>query len=328
MSSKNISSNQPFRIVIDRFGGTEEFHPANFEPPALAAGEVLVRTTAIGVNPLDYKMRDGSSGMCKNLVLPAVLGHEAAGVVEAVGQSVTEFKPGDRVFGMRKHADLRGTYATHNIFAAEDLVHTPEKLDDTTAAGLALVTLTALQAVDNLARVSADDTVLIHGAGGGVGQLMTQFAVARGARVIAVASARHADKLARWGAEHIDYTTEDPFARARELSPEGFSVVLDAIYFNTFEPSLSLLHDGGRIVELPSLADLSPAQTPEYADRGIKAFIPVIAPDRDAVSQVAAQVAEGTIELHIGQTLPLTEVAAAHQILEDGHSDGKTILTV
>lgn len=319
---------QPRHILIDRFGGVDQFRTENFTLPVLAVDEVLVRTTAIGVNPLDYKMRDGSSGMCKNMTLPAVLGREAAGVVEAIGAQVTEFAPGDRVFGMRKHADLRGTYSTHNIFTAADLAHTPDELDDVTAAGLALVTLTALQAVDDLAQVTADDTVLIHGAGGGVGQLMTQFCIERGADVVAVASSRHADKLTRWGAAHIDYTSENVIERARELSPQGYSVILDAVYFDTFEPSLTLLRDGGRIVELPSLADLSPAQRPEYANRGIKAFIPVIAPDRTRISNMATNVASGNIELHVGTTLPFDDVAEAHAILESGHSDGKTVLVV
>lgn len=310
-------------MIIREFGGPEKFERVDIEPPTPGPGEILVETTAVGANPLDYKMRDGSSGRSPYLTMPAILGREAAGEVVAVGEGVTAFRPGDRVFGMRELDDFRGTYATHNVFPADGVVATPDELDDVTAAGLALVGITATIAVERLADVREGETVLIHGAGGGVGQLMTQLALARGARVFASASPRHRDRLEGFGAQHIDYTSQDVFAAVRRECPDGVDVVLDGVYFDTFLPSLDVLAEGGRIVELPSLADLTPAE-----ERGIEAHIPAISNDTGIYADLARRVVAGEISLRIGHTADLSDVADVHRILEDGHADGKIVMTV
>ncbi len=310
-------------MTISEFGPADVFRKTSIEPGEPGPGEVLIKTSAIGANPLDYKMRDGSSGLSKSLTLPCILGREASGVVIAVGEGVTEFAPGDHAFGMRNHPDTRGTYATHNVFPADVLVKVPEGMDDTTAAGVALVGLTAQMAVEQQAKVSEGETVLIHGAGGGVGQMMTQLCLARGANVLASASTRHHDKLTGFGARHIDYTQVDVFDTIAEEYPNGIDVVIDAVYFDTFVPSLDLLREGGRIVVLPSLADLTPAN-----ERGIEAHIPLISADTTIVADLAGRIARGELSLPIGHTAPLSDVADVHRILEDGHADGKIILTV
>ncbi|WP_308609264.1 alcohol dehydrogenase catalytic domain-containing protein, partial [uncultured Corynebacterium sp.] len=137
------NSGNAYAMTITEFGPADIFTRTPIEPAEPGPGEILVKTTAIGANPLDYKMRDGSSGLCAKFAPPAVLGREAAGEVVAVGEGVDSFAPGDRVFGMRSFDDFRGTYATHNVFPADGVVRTPDSLDDVTAAGLALVGITA-----------------------------------------------------------------------------------------------------------------------------------------------------------------------------------------
>lgn len=317
------NSDNAYAMTIAEFGSADVFTKTPIDPAPPGSGEVLFKTTAIGSNPLDYKMRDGSSGLSDSLTFPCVLGREAAGVVLAVGEGVTEFAPGDHVFGMRSHPDTRGTYATHNVFPANGLVKVPEGMDDVTAAGVALAGLTAQMAVEQQAKVSEGETVLIHGAGGGVGQLITQLCLARGAKVYASASTRHHDKLTAFGAQHIDYTTEDVFAAVRADNPEGVDVVIDTVYFGTFVPSLDILRPGGRIVVLPSLANLTPAK-----ERGIEAHIPLISNVPGIVEDLANRIARGELKLPVGQTVPLTEVAEVHRTLESGHADGKIVLTV
>lgn len=317
------NSGNAYAMTIPEFGPADIFTRTLIDHAQPGPGEILVKTTAIGANPLDYKMRDGSSGLCAKFAPPAVLGREAAGEVVAVGEGVDSFAPGDRVFGMRGLDDFRGTYATHNVFPADGVVRTPDSLDDVTAAGLALVGITATVAVEQLAKVKSGDTVLIHGAGGGVGQLMTQLAVARGATVLASASSRHHEKLVGFGAQHIDYTAEDVFEAVRRRFPEGVDVVLDGVYFDTFLPSLDVLASDGRIVALPSLADLTPAK-----ERGIEAHIPAISNDTTIYADLADRVVAGEISLPIGLTKNLTEVAEVHRVLEDGHADGKIVMTV
>lgn len=312
-----------YAMIINHFGGPEEFTKVPLEAPDPGAGEIVIKTTAIGTNPLDYKMRDGSSGLCKHLSLPVILGREVAGEVVSVGEGITNLVLGDRVFGMRDSDDFRGTYATLNVFPADGVVKIPDSLDDVTAAGLALVGITATIAVDELARIQDGETVLIHGAGGGVGQVMTQLAVARGAKVLASASSRHHDKLVGFGAQHIDYTTENVFDVVRTQYPDGVDVVLDGVYFETFIPSLDILAPGGRIVELPSLADLTAAK-----ERGIDAFIPSISNDTSIYEDLAQRIVAGEMSLPVGHTAPLSDVAEVHRLLEDGHADGKIVLTV
>jgi len=308
--------------VIDRFGGPEEFRIVDdFPTPIAGDGDVVVRVHAAGVNPLDYKIRDGSSGKAAHLKdedFPFVLGRECAGVVAEVGAGVDALRPGDRVFGMAPLDHDGHCYAEFVSLPATALGRSPEGVDDTTLAGLSLTGLTAWTAVHDLAQVTADDVVLVHGGGGGVGFIALQLAVAAGATVYATASARHAQRITAAGATHIDYAEQD----FREATPRP-SVIIDCVYFGTYEPSMDHLAEGGRLVLLPSLADLEPAKA-----RGINAMIPTIAADRGRIEALAGRLADGTLSLPIAQTLPLSEVAQAHRILEEGHAPGKLVLTV
>lgn len=310
-------------MVIDQFGAPEQFHRAEFPIPTPGDTEVLVKTAAIGANPLDYKMRDGSSGLAPSLTFPCVLGREAAGTVLAVGAAVTDFAVGDRVFGMRVPPDIRGTYASHNVFNAANLAHIPDSLDDAAAAALSVAALTAHSIVEDLAQPAAGDVVLIHGAGGGVGQILTQLCIQRGATVLASASSRHAEKLERYGAQHLDYTQLNVFDEVRRRYPRGVDKVIDGVYFGTAEKDLDILRPGGTLVFIPSLADTTPAK-----QRGIDVRVPSVTWDTHTAEALAQAVAEGALELTIGLVRPLTEVAEVHRILEDGHANGKIVMTV
>lgn len=308
--------------VIHRFGGPEEFDIVeDFPTPTAGEGEVLVRVAKAGVNPLDYKIRDGSSGMAAQLRdedFPLVLGRECAGVVEEVGPGVTEFAPGDRVFGMAPLDHKGHCYAELVALPQTALAHSPEGVDDTVLGGLSLVGLTAWVAVEDCAKIGPEDVVLVHGGGGGVGYLAVQLAKQAGATVYATASGRNADRLRAVGATPIDYTRED----FRTVVPRP-SVIVDCVYFGTYEPSMDHLAEGGRLVLLPSLADLGPAR-----DRGIDVSIPTIAPDRGRLDALSSAVAEGRLVLTVADVLPLREVARAHRIVEDGHTPGKIVLDV
>lgn len=308
--------------IIDRFGGPEEFHVVDDRPtPRPRAGEVLVRVLAAGVNPLDYKIRDGSSGLAKNLQasdFPLVLGRECCGEVSELGEGVTDLAVGRRVYGMPALTHPAGCYAEYAALPADALAPASEAVETTVLAGTALAGLTAWSAVHDLAKVGPDDVVLVHGGGGGVGQLVVQLAVATGATVYATASARHHDLIESWGATHVDYATQD----FREVTPTP-TVVIDGVYFGTFEPSLDHLAPGGRIVALPSLADLEPARA-----RGFEASIPQITPDRARLTALADRLADGRLHVQVSQVLPLEDVARAHEIVEGGHAQGKVVLDV
>lgn len=305
--------------TIRRFGGPEELSITDVPEPTPGPGEVLVRVAYAGVNPLDHKIRDGSSGLAKKLTdtdFPLILGEECSGHVAAVGEGVAGFELGDAVFGMVPMT--HGCYSEYARFPASALARVPVGADLVTLGGTALAGLTAWKAVHDLAGVTRDDVVLIHGGGGGVGQLMVQLAVATGARVHATASARHRESITRWGAQHIDYTTTE-FERAMD-KPD---VIIDAVYFGTYQRSVDLLQPGDRLVVLPTLADLEPARA-----RGLNVSVPSIQPDRDRLERLAGMIADGDLEVVVSEVLPLERVADAHRMVESGHAVGKVVLRV
>ena len=309
-------------VEIDRFGGIEELHIVHDRAqPRPGESEVLVRVLAAGVNPIDYKIRDGSSGVAKKLGpddFPLVLGREGCGEVAELGAGVTDFELGQRVYGVAPMGHPGGWYAEYVVQPASALAPAPDEAPSQVLAGTALAGTTAWTAVHDLAGVRADDVVLVHGAGGGVGQIVTQLCVAAGATVFATASARHRERIESWGAHHVDYTTQD-FA---QVTPRP-TLVVDGVYFGTYESSMDHLAPGGRMVMLPTLADLEPARS-----RGIEISVPAISPDRERLGGLAQQVAQGTLRVAVSQVLPLAQVRAAHEVVETGHADGKVVLDV
>lgn len=304
---------------IDRFGSADELHIAEAPVTGPGPGEVLVRVLAAGTNPIDYKMRDGSSGAVKDVTaedFPLVLGREACGVVETLGEGVDRFGVGDLVFGAAPPGHPGRCYAEYVVLPASALAQAPEGVDPLVLGGLALAGTTAWVAVHELAKVASGEKVLVHGGAGGVGQLMVQLCVAAGAEVWATASTRNQDRLRELGAHPIDYTREDFTAAAPKVD-----VVLDAVYFDTFEKSLDQLVEGGRVVVLPTLADVGPAR-----ERGIEVHVPRIHEVPAELERMAAEVAAGRLSLEVSRVFPLAEVAQAHQELETGHTRGKIVL--
>lgn len=308
-------------VAIDRFGGPEVLHLIDAPLPEPGPGDVRVRVAAAGVNPLDYKIRDGSSGLVKNLGpgdFPLVLGRECAGVVDEIGPGVEDLAIGQRVFGMAPLTHPGGCYAEDVVLPADCLAPSPEGVDDVVLAGTALAGLTAWVAVHDLAAVSEGETVLVHGGAGGVGQIIVQLAVAAGATVFATASAGNKGRVEAMGATHVDYRAQD-FSTA---TPHP-DVIIDGVYFGTYGPSMDHLKEGGRLVILPSLADLAPAK-----ERGIDVSVPTIAPDRGRLEALAGMLADGRLSVEVGRTLPLQDAAEAHRIVEGGHARGKLVLEV
>lgn len=319
------------QITIHEFGTTDVLKLEDAPEPELGPGEVLVDVHFAGLNPLDYKMRDGSSGMCARMELPCSLGREFAGRLVGSADDVDladlGLEVGQWVFGIRSHQDLRGTYAERIAVSAEHIAPVPGDPDEAALpyfGGLALVGLTAMDAIEG-ARISEGDTVLIHGGSGGVGQLLIPMALRAGAsKVWATGRAANAERIRELGAQPIPYDGVNwREVITEETDGRGVDAVIDTHYFQTFLPSLDHVADGGRIVALPSLADLTPAK-----ERGIEATIPGIAPTREKLDALAAAFTDGSLPLEVSEVLPLDEVARAHQQLESGHTRGKLILDV
>src|ERR671916_3183778 len=215
-------------IAVREWGGRDRMELLDLEPPPVAPDGVLVRVRAAGLNPVDYKVREGKLAGMFPSHFPVVLGWDAAGEVEKVGPAVTWFKPGDAVYGYCRRHDLQyGTYAEYTTVPEGYLAHMPRELSFEEAGAMPLTALTAHQAIER-SGLRQGETFFVPAGAGGVGHLAIQLASERGARVIASAGPGNQDFLRELGAEPIDYTSEDVPARVHELSPgDGADAALD-----------------------------------------------------------------------------------------------------
>ena len=300
-------------------GGPEVLELVEMPRPDPAATEVLVRVTAAGVNPVDWKVRAGGGFLGQP---PFTVGWDIAGVVEELGRGVTRFPAGDRVFGMPRFPKEAAAYAEYVTSASRQLARTPESIGDVEAAALPLAGLTAWQALVETADLQPGQRVLILGAAGGVGHLGVQIAKARGAHVIGTARSGKHPFLHELGIdEAIDYTSEWIGDRIRDVD-----VVLDLVGDEASPGALSLLRDGGLFIAVPSGAGVERLR--ELAGGRVRVTGILVEPDRAGLEAIAELVASGALRVHVERTFPLAHAAEAHELGETGRTQGKLVLTV
>jgi NADPH:quinone reductase-like Zn-dependent oxidoreductase len=308
-------------VIVREPGGPDALQVEEVERPDPIPTEVLVRVHAAGVNPVDWKTRQGK-GMAGVLGDPPYrIGWDVAGVVEEVGMGVTRFRPGDEVFGMPWFPREAGAYADYVTCPARQLALRPEGLDFEAAAALPLASLTAWQALVDTAGLQAGQRVLVHAAAGGVGHLAVQIAKALGAEVYGTASAAKHDFLRSLGVDRpIDYKAE-----AFEEVATGMDVVLDLI--GTWDygiRSLQSLADGGTLLEIPSGADPDVLETADQ--QGKRATGMLVEPDGAGLERIAQLCRDGKLTVQLEEPLPLEEAARAHELGEQGRTQGKRVL--
>lgn len=303
-------------ISQDELGGPEVLKPVTLPRPEPGLGEILVRVHAASVNPVDSYGRE--AGMFVSAP-PFVLGWDVSGTVEAVGPGVTLHQPGDEVFGMLPFPHGHGAHAQYAVGPARVFVPKPARLDHVHAAALPLAGLTAWQALVETAHVGEGSRVLINGAAGGVGHLAVQIAKARGAYVIAVASAAQADFVRSLGADEvIDYTTTDITEAAHDVD-----AVLETIGEDYPAKALKVLKPGGILVS--TLGHTLPPVAAEAAERGVRLAGLFVEADRLGLTALADLVASGHLTPTVAATFPLEQAGAA-QSTKSG--PGKTVLTL
>jgi NADPH2:quinone reductase len=321
----------PHAIRIHATGGPEAmvWEPVPVGEPG--RGEAQVRQTAVGLNFIDVYHR---SGLYPLPELPAVLGREAAGVVEAVGPGVRELRAGDRV----AYALHPGAYAELRNLPADRLVRLPDDIDDRTAAAAMLKGLTAHYLVRRTHRVQPGETVLIHAAAGGVGLLACQWAKHLGATVIGtVGSEEKAALAAAHGCDHpVRYDREDFVARVREVTGgRGLSVVYDSVGQATFARSLDCLRPLGLMVSFgQSSGPVPPLALGVLADKGslflTRPTLATYIARREDLAAAAAELFDvlrrGVVRVEVRQSYPLKEAARAHRDLEARKTAGSTVL--
>jgi NADPH:quinone reductase-like Zn-dependent oxidoreductase len=305
-------------ITQDVFGGPEVLRLAETARPEPGFAQVLVRVHAAGVNPTDFWHR--ASGGLQGRIVP--LGWDVSGVVEAIGPGVTLLAAGDEVFGMPRQPEPAGTYAEYVAVPARHLVRKPLAISHVEAAALPLVSLTAWQALVDVAAVRPGQRVLVHAAAGGVGHVAVQIAKALGAEVIGTASAAKHAFVRSLGADRVvDYTAED-FAEV----VSDVDVVLDTIGGEYGPRSLRTLRPGGLVVSLASPAEAALSAVAEA--QGRRSIFMVVEADQAGMRAIADLVERGLLRPALDTVLPLSDAAKAHEIGERRSATGKIVLTV
>ena len=305
-------------IVMNQYGGPDVLKLATDAPePKVGPDSVLVRAKAAGVNPVDWKIREGKLDGLFQSDFPVIPGWDLAGVVERTGPAVSEFCPGDEVIGyVREDHVGRGTYAELVAAPVRTLGRKPSRLSWTEAAGLPLAGLTAYQALTKALGVNGDDTVLIHAASGGVGAFAVQIARAKGARVIGTGSPAGHDHLRALGAEPVAYG-DGLVDEVRRLAPGGVSVALDLIGGDALKVTPELLTANGRWA---SIVD------PSVTERGGRYVF--VRPDPNDLAALASLVDDGRLNVPVARTFPLAEAADAQRLSAEGHTRGKIVLEI
>lgn len=324
-------------IVIKEFGSVDVLqYVANYPQPVMADNQVLLKVYAAGINPLDWKIRQGQLKALLGSKFPLILGNDASGIIVAAGKLVHDFKVGDEVFclldanitpswtGFAKS----GAYAEFAITRADTLAHKPNNMSYQQAASVPLAALTAYQVLKYRANVKQGNKVLINGASGGVGIFAVQIAKAFGAHVTAVCSERHRPFVKDLGADMIvDYRTQDITRLAQQ-----FDVIYDVIANTSFIKCQHLLHQRGVFVSnvINPASFLATQLSPVMARLGFKkryTFAWVKASGRD-LAAIAQLIEQGLVKTVLEQTYALDDVKAAHEASESGRVQGKLVLNL
>lgn len=303
-------------IAIFRYGGPEVLELSELPDPKIGPDVVLVRMRAAGVNPVDWKIREGRLDRGFYVHFPLVPGWDLAGVVEAVGPSVSTYAVGDEVIGYVRRDEIQhGTYAELVPAPERTLAYKPASASWPQAAGLPLVGLTAWQAL-HAAGVGPGETVLVHAAAGGVGHVGVQLARILGAaRVIGTASEHNHDFVGSLGAEPVGYG--DGLAeRIRALAPNGVDAALDFVGGDALPVSLEVTKTPQRVVSITDAVTVKRAG-------GRYVFV---RPDPADLTALAGFVDDGRLTVHIEQTFPLAEAEQAQRLVAAGHVRGKVVL--
>jgi NADPH:quinone reductase-like Zn-dependent oxidoreductase len=305
-------------VRIHSYGGPQVLIEENAPRPEPSSGEVLIEVHAAGVNPIDWKVREGyGKGWLKHK-LPLILGWDVSGVIVELGSGVKGFKKGDEVYG-KLDTGRDGAYAEYAVSHTENIAPKPRTIDHVHAAAVPIAALTAWQSLFDLANLSAGQNVLIHAAAGGVGHFAVQFSKWKGARVIGTASARNEEFVKKLGADMvIDYST-----KKFEDEVSGVDCVLDTQGGEVLNRSLRVLKKGGIVVS--TLSEPSAEDLDRY---GVRSSHVIARADSRQLTQIAELIEAGDVMPVVETVLPLAEARRAHEMSQTGHVRGKIVLKV
>ncbi|TXB71347.1 NADP-dependent oxidoreductase [Paracoccus aurantiacus] len=328
-------------FAMTKYGGPEVAELREMPKPAPGAGEVLVRVHAAGLNPVDYKIREGGLKAILRFPLPAVMGNEISGVVEAQGEGASQFPPGTRVFA-RMPKDQMGAFAEYAVLPEKFVARVPDGVDMVAAAGVPLAGLTALQALRDELHLTPGSRVFIPAGAGGVGTFAIQIAKWLGAEVVTTASPRGRELVERLGADEIiDYTTEKFQDRL-----SGLGGVFDLLGGDDLLAAFDVVKPGGKVVSIAGLPEpvtarkdlgrgplltaafwfVSRKLRKEARKRDVTYRFLFMHPSGPELAELATLVEAGKIEPVIDRVFPFAQMKEAMAYLESGRAKGKVVV--
>jgi NADPH:quinone reductase-like Zn-dependent oxidoreductase len=305
-------------VCIYSYGGPEVLAYEDAPQPHPGAGEVLVRVHAAGINPVDWKIREGHLKEILHHTFPLILGWDLSGVVESLGSGLTRLKVGDEVFS-RPDISRDGAYAEFIVVKESELALKPTSLDHIHAAALPLAGLTGWQTLFDAGGLSAGQRVLIHAAAGGVGHIAVQLAKWKGAHVIGTAAAKNHVFLRKLGVDQVvDYDTE----RFEEVV-QPVDLVLDTIGGDTQERSWKVLKRGGILVSIAS-----PPKAEVAAEHGVRQAFVFTQPNATQLAEIAKLAEAEKLKVIVETILALSDATRGQELSARGHGRGKIVLRV
>ena len=300
--------------ILKTFGGPESFELRDVPKPVPQAGQLLVRVHATSINPLDFQVRRGD--YTDYVPLSSITGHDVSGVVEAVGQGVTSFVPGDEVWYTPQIFDGPGSYAEYHVAAESIVGKKPASLSHLEAATMTLVGGTAWEALVVRAALRVGESILVHGGAGGVGHVAIQLAKAIGAKVFTTVREANFEFAQELGADVvIDYEQEDYVnAILRETDGRGVDVVFDTIGGNTLSRSPDALAQLGRVVSIVDIAQ--PQNVIQAWGKNASYHFVFTRQNRGKLDELSALIERGQLRPHIGAVFSLADIPRAHALLE------------
>ncbi|MGC9505305.1 NAD(P)-dependent alcohol dehydrogenase [Baaleninema sp.] len=310
-------------VTIDRYGSPDVLQYRDIETPVPKGDRVLVKVRASSVNPVDWKIRRGDLALLSGFDFPLRLGADVAGVVEAVGDSVSLFQPGDEVFGFANPVN-GGSYAEFVALPESQLALKPRNIGFEAAAAAPLAGLTAMQSLLDLGGLRPGLSVLVNGASGGVGSFAVQIAKAFSATVTGVCSGANVDLVRHLGSDRVlDYTRED-FTR----QSDRYDIVFDAVGKSTFSDCSRVLNPEGVYVSTLPSPELLAAIAQTFFFPGQKAKIVLAQRKHKDLKALAELIEAEKVKPQIDRTYPLSDIIEAHRYSETGRAKGKIVLTV
>lgn len=311
-------------IIYERFGSAKELKMADVSAPEPQEGEVQIQLAYSGVNPVDWKIREGYLQGVIPHEFPIIPGWEGAGIVTKLGKGVRRFKVGDHVYGYFRTPLIHyGTYAEYIAVSEEIVALAPKHLNLKEAAGIPLAALTAWQAIFDFAKLKAHETVFIQGAAGGVGSMAVQFAAWAQGKVYATALSENHPYVLQMGALKVfDYSQDNVREAFFAKAPQGADLVVDCVGGDVTQMSFSLVKKGGRLVSIVE------RDAHKWAPRGVEAGFVFVSPNRDELNEISALFDHKKLVVPELTEFALADAGEAQELIRGGHVRGKIVLRI